>query len=276
MNNVRKYIDHYYRGKLGKVFACCCWFGCHFLYILQEYRKKKDAAALIVLQISELKNRITEFQTYIYDSGINDKNFYESLPCIKINYWENYKHLFVNEIDVNSYNSIEKFYKYVEIIQEQQDLVKNLLKDYFVHKQKIINDVRMKFIEDTLKEVDSTTISPEQYDELMQQIPVPSESEQAKQTFSSILRQWQQQNPDFDMQRFWKIYASKNEKLINVINQNTLAIYIPLQVVDTLKIILKQYSSLEIVAQEGYKELSNLAGITKTRWRIVTFFKWIL
>ena len=134
----------------------------------------------------------------------------------------------------------------------------------------------MKFIEDTLKEVDSTTISPEQYDELMQQIPVPSESEQAKQTFSSILRQWQQQNPDFDMQRFWKIYASKNEKLINVINQNTLAIYIPLQVVDTLKIILKQYSSLEIVAQEGYKELSNLASITKTRWRIVTFFKWIL
>lgn len=247
-----------------------------FLYILQEYRKKKDAAALIVLQISELKNRITEFQTYIYDSRINDKNFYESLPCIKINYWENYKHLFVNEIDVNSYNSIEKFYKYVEIIQEQQDLVKNLLKDYFVHKQKIINDARMKFIEETLKEVDSTTISPEQYDELMQQIPVPSESEQAKQTFSSILRQWQQQNPNIDMQRFWKIYAGKNERLINVTNQNTLAICIPLQVVETLKIILKQYSSLEIVAQEGYKELSNLASITKTRWRIVTFFKWIL
>lgn len=247
-----------------------------FLYILQEYRKKKDAAALIVLQISELKNRIMEFQPYIYDSWISDKNFYESLPFIKINYWENYKHLFVNEIDVNSYNSIEKFYKYVEIIQEQQDLVKNLLKDYFLHKQKIINDARMKFIEDTLKEVDSTAISPDQYDELMQQIPVPSESEQAKQTFSSILRQWQQQNPNIDMQRFWKIYASKNERLINVINQNTLAIYIPLQVVETLKIILKQYSSLEIVAQEGYKELSNLAGITKTRWRIVTFFKWIL
>ena len=245
-----------------------------FLYILQEYRKKKDAAALIVLQISELKNRITEFQTYIYDSRINDKNFYESLPCIKINYWENYKHLFVNEIDVNSYNSIEKFYKYVEIIQEQQDLVKNLLKDYFVHKQKIINDARMKFIEDMLKEVDSTAISTEQYDKPMQQIPVSSE--QAKQTCSSISRKLQQQNPNIDMQRFLKIYAGKNERLINVMNQNTLAICIPLQVVETLKIILKQYSSLEIVAQEGYKELSNLAGITKTRWRIVTFFKWIL
>ena len=90
------------------------------------------------------------------------------------------------------------------------------------------------------------------------------------------MRQLQQQNPNIDMQRFWKIYANKNEWLINVINQNALSICIPLQVVETLKIILKQYSSLEIVAQEGYKELSNLAGITKTRGRIVTFFKWIL
>ena len=247
-----------------------------FLYILQEYRKKKDAAALIVLQISELKNRITEFQPYIYDSGINDKNFYESLPFIKTNYWENYKHLFVNEIDVNSYNSIEKFYKYVEIIQEQQDLVKNLLKDYFFHRQKIINDARMKFIENTLKEVDSTAISSKQYDELLKHLPLSPENEQTKQIFSLILRQLQQQNPNIDMQRFWKIYANKNEWLINVTNQNALSICIPLQVVETLKIILKQYSSLEIVAQEGYKELSNLAGITKTRVGIVTFFKWIL
>lgn len=154
-----------------------------FLYILQEYRKKKDADALIVLQISELKNRITEFQPYIYDSGINDKNFYESLPFIKTNYWENYKHLFVNEIDVNSYNSIEKFYKYVEIIQEQQDLVKNLLKDYFFHKQKIINDARMKFIENTLKEVDSTAISSKQYDELLKHLPLSPENEQTKHFF---------------------------------------------------------------------------------------------
>lgn len=134
----------------------------------------------------------------------------------------------------------------------------------------------MKFIENTLKEVDSTAISSKQYDELLKHLPLSPENEQTKQIFSLSLRQLQQQNPNIDMQRFWKIYANKNEWLINVINQNALSICIPLQVVETLKIILKQYSSLEIVAQEGYKELSNLAGITKTRGRIVTFFKWIL
>ena len=33
---------------------------------------------------------------------------------------------------------------------------------------------------------------------------------------------------------------------------------------------------MNIEAQEGYRELSNLAGITKTKWRIFTFFRWIL
>lgn len=49
-------------------------------YILQERKKKIDAASLIVLQIDEFQERLREISTFIVDGQLNETAFYESLP----------------------------------------------------------------------------------------------------------------------------------------------------------------------------------------------------
>lgn len=250
-----------------------------YVYVVQEYRKKKDAAALIILQIIELQDKLVEFRTYITNSDINSKEIYESLPFMKINYWEKYKHMFVNKIDNRSYEVFDKFYQYVEMIQEQQNVAKNLIKDYFVQKQRQINDARIKCILEICDKVESTSLSQEQISDIANKTPTPPVDDiQLKQALSSILRQMQLQfrSTNYDYERFWKIYNPKNQWLINVTNQNALAMCIPVQIPDSINTVLKKYELINIESQEGYRELSNLAGITKTSKRIFTFFKWIL
>ena len=48
-------------------------------YILQERKKKIDAASLIVLQIDEFQERLREISTFIVDGQLNETAFYESL-----------------------------------------------------------------------------------------------------------------------------------------------------------------------------------------------------
>ena len=217
-----------------------------YVYLLQEYRKKKDAAALIISQIDSLQDKIRKMQPYILEQGINEQAFYESLPIIKVNYWEKYKHIFITKLDSKSCKTFDDFYQYVEIIQEQQNLAKVLIRDSFLLRQRILNETEAKYICETFNELGLNTLiaTPEQ-----------------------INLFWQYFNIRYESKRQYFISAINNKKITN---------YVPVQVVETLKSILKQYSLLEVVAQEGYRELSNLAGITKTKWGIFTFFKWIL
>ena len=217
-----------------------------YVYLLQEYRKKKDAAALIISQIDSLQDKIRKMQPYILEQGINEQAFYESLPIIKVNYWEKYKHIFITKLDSKSCKTFDDFYQYVEIIQEQQNLAKVLIRDSFLLRQRILNETEAKYICETFNELGLNTLiaTPEQ-----------------------INLFWQYFNIRYESKRQYFISAINNKKITN---------YVPVQVVETLKSILKQYSLLEVVAQEGYRELSNLAGITKTKWRIFTFFRWIL
>ena len=52
-------------------------------YILQERKKKIDAASLIVLQIDEFQERLREISTFIVDGQLNETAFYESLPLME-------------------------------------------------------------------------------------------------------------------------------------------------------------------------------------------------
>ena len=101
-----------------------------WIYKAQEKSKIQDAASLIVLQIDELQIRMQEIQSYITEQGLNFSAFYESLLLIDTNYWSKYKHLFVRKMDNKSYNNLNKFYQYI-CIQEQQDLLRNLQKNFF-------------------------------------------------------------------------------------------------------------------------------------------------
>ena len=117
-----------------------------WIYKAQEKGKLRDAASLVVLQIDELQKRVQEIQSYITNQGLNLTAFYESLPLIDVNHWKNYKHLFIRRIDNKSYDSINKFYQYVTSMQEQQELIRNLQRNYFFVKQSALCNVEISFI----------------------------------------------------------------------------------------------------------------------------------
>lgn len=83
------------------------------IYKLQECQKLKDAASLIIIQIDDLQERIREIATYINDDKLSETAFYESLPLIDRNFWDEYKHCFLSKMDSQSYSLINTFYKYV-------------------------------------------------------------------------------------------------------------------------------------------------------------------
>lgn len=98
-------------------------------YILQERKKKIDAASLIVLQIDEFQERLREISTFIVDGQLNETAFYESLPLMDTDYWNKYKHYFVRKMDATSYTALNQLYEYVSEIQEQQMLMKAFQKN---------------------------------------------------------------------------------------------------------------------------------------------------
>ena len=101
------------------------------IYILQERRKKIDAASLIVLQIDEIREKLRKISTYIVEGKLNETAFYESLPLMGENYWNKYKHYFVRDMDAMSYSALNQLYNYVSEVQEQQLLMQSLQKNGF-------------------------------------------------------------------------------------------------------------------------------------------------
>jgi|GluameStandDraft_1065615.scaffolds.fasta_scaffold56213_2 hypothetical protein len=110
------------------------------IYGLQERKKRIEAASLIVLQIKEIQENLRMLSTYIRDNKLDFGAFYESLPLMTENYWKQYKHYFIKEIDQKSFSDIDLLYNFVSEIQEQQLLLKQLQKESFsLTQQMLIN-----------------------------------------------------------------------------------------------------------------------------------------
>lgn len=230
-----------------------------WIYKAQEKGKLRDAASLIVLQIDELQKRVSELQSYITDKGLNSAAFYESLPLIDVNYWNKYKHLFIRKMDNKSFDNLNKFYQYVTSMQEQQELMKNLQKQFFFVKQSAISNWEFSFIVETLKEVFATSVSPQQLQSICTSSQVNSEQEQV---IKNLVKQIEQSNPNVDMSRFWGIYQNKRKLLIDITDADSLTAYTPEQISTSLQSLLKQYSLLEISGTEGYNKLRKIAKMT--------------
>lgn len=200
------------------------------IYILQERRKKIDAASLIVLQIDEVQEKLREISTYIVDGKLNETAFYESLPIIEENYWSKYKHYFVKKMDAMSYGSMNQLYDYVLGIQEQQQLMKILQKNGFVLVQSILANLEAQLINFGLNN-----------------------------SYGSIPMAQIWQNPSFDLNQFLNMYWQQDEKIKAIINKGVLTPYIPVQIKISLEKILKEYSMLEIVGTEGYQMLKKFS-----------------
>lgn len=231
-----------------------------WIYKAQERAKIQNAASLIVLQIDELQVRIQEIQSYITEQGLNFSALYESLPLMETNHWDKYKHLFVRKIDNKSYNNFNKFYQYISCIQEQQELLRNLQKNYFFVKQQAISTIEFTYIYETLREVQGSIITPEQSQILFNFMP--NNNETIQKIMSNLLTQLQQRNPNIDIERFWRIYQNNRQLFLSIINENSLTAYTPMQISTTMQAVMKQYSLLEVIGTDGYKKLRKMAHMT--------------
>lgn len=205
------------------------------IYKLQERKKISEAASLIVLQIEELQERVREISTFIENGKLNDINFYESLPLMNENYWDKYKHYFVQEIDASSFTSLNLFYQYIAEIQEQQLLTKNLQKNTFFHTQNLIANIETQFIFNGLNPAINNMYSHFPANNVTSQ-PIPP-------------------NFNFNLTQFTNTFVSQQNNLQDIINQNILLPYIPKQICTSLEKIFKKYSMLEITGSDGYRLL---------------------
>lgn len=206
-------------------------FTAFYVYFRQKYDVKKSAAILIVLQIDESRKRMEEMLSLLTNQNLNSVAIYETLPIIDTNYWERNKHLFVEDIKHNSIETLDKFYKYVVLIQEQQLLIKQQQKQHLLQTQTSLGKGEYQLLIETFGQVTGSTINS---------------------YFSNEL-------PKFDENLFWKIYATKQPLLKNIINNNCFTEYISKQTGSTASTIFKSYSLLEVTGCQGYRKLCEIA-----------------
>lgn len=228
------------------------------IYLLQERRKKIDAASLIVLQIDEVRDKLREISTYIIEGKLNETAFYESLPLMGENYWNKYKHYFVRDMDAMSYGSLNQLYNYVSEVQEQQLLMQSLQKNNFYLTQLILTNLEAQFIYIGLNN-SYGNIAPAQIVATIENMLPPNMLEEEKNNLHILLKRMIEQNPNLDVNQFWNMYWQQEGKLKEIINKGALTSYTPIQIKISLEKILKEYSMLEIVGTEGYQMLKKFS-----------------
>ena len=228
------------------------------IYILQERRKKIDAASLIVLQIDEIRVKLRKISNYIVEGKLNETAFYESLPLMGENYWNKYKHYFVRDMDAMSYSALNQLYNYVSEVQEQQLLMQSLQKNGFYLTQSILANMEAQLINNGLNN-SYGNITPSQIITTIENMFPPNMVEEDKNNLHNILKRMIEQNPNMDSNQFWSMYWQQDGRIKEIINKGALTLYTPIQIQISLEKILKEYSMLEIVGTEGYQMLKKFS-----------------
>ena len=228
------------------------------LYVVQERKRKTEAASLLVLQIDELIDRIREISTYITDGQLNATAFYESLPLFEENYWNKYKHLFVKNMDAAEYSTLNTFYNYASEIQEQHQLMKNLQRNGFFQTQGAYTQLEVQSI---LRDLDILNSLPnaQSISKAIRETLPPNTSEEDKKTLNSIVQQVLTANPQFDMSQFWATYNLHRGQIHDVLNQGALTYYVPKQIGLSLEKSIQGAMNLGIAGRDGYRALKKFS-----------------
>ena len=229
------------------------------IYVLQERRKVTEAASLIVLQIDEIQDRIKEIQSYIVDGQLNNTAFYESQILLEEDYWKRSKHYFVKRMDSKSFRTINNLYDCAAEIRDQQQLMKSLQKNHFYIIQKTLSDLETNYIANGLKNKDDVPkILHQVTDAIVKTMPQDLELAQ-KEAVEKFIHMGTDSNGNTDFSLFWKDYNKNRNNIINVINQNALTSYIPLQIRSSIEKAINQYVLLEVTGCDGYRMLKKVA-----------------
>ena len=124
------------------------------IYILQNRTTKINAAKIIVLQIMDIQLKLNEFDMFIIGKSMNTVGIYESTPIIMDNQWDKYKQILVKKISSDDYREIENFYQIAEVVNAEQETIKQLEKESFYIKQKMMYSWECEVIKEILKDQD--------------------------------------------------------------------------------------------------------------------------
>lgn len=229
------------------------------IYFLQEREKRREAAALIYLQINEIQKGIEEISSYIIQGQLNATAFYESLPLIEENYWSKYKHYFVNRIDGKSFESINKLYKYALELQEQQSLMKNMQKNTFFITQNLMANIESQYLLEGLK--DKSNLDLNELATFLDKTSPQSVTKEEKENVLNLFGQNGKEISSKDWDLFWKKYNQQREELKYTINSKAFDEYIPVQIRISLEKIIKQYMFLNIDALTGYAKIKKISKL---------------
>lgn len=203
------------------------------LYVYQERKKVAEAASLITTQIEELHSHLREISSYVDGPNIDFGSFYSSQPIFRTNYWDQYKHYFIREIDPFSFNTIEDFYKCASQALEQQEFMKGLQKTGFFNLQQALismeSQVILKLIDDKIH---------------------LSNQEPSKNSLTTI--------QDIDEQ-ISKDYLLMKDLLIRRFNNDKIDTYIPMQIGVTFKRIAQDYNSSPVLSCSGFTRLKKIS-----------------
>lgn len=229
------------------------------VYFWQNKNKERDAAALVVTQIEEIKEKILSINNISANNIINEKAFYETLDIITDNQWEKYRHLFVKKIDPHSFKTISKFYECILSIREQLLFAKNLQLQQYYNIQGMLDTDCNNFLIETLNSVISNPNMVALREDMLKKETKNEDEEKSKKIQIGILDELIQANPNYDLNNFWKIYNTKKSLLKDIVNSSPFINYIPLQISQTLNEQLKNINAIEIIGCDGFRELKKIA-----------------
>ena len=197
-----------------------------------------------MLQVEDIQKRIREIGSFIVEGQLNFTAFYESQMLFKTDYWNEYKHYFIRKMDAFSFSTFDEFYNCASGILEQQQLMKNLQKNFFFLTQQMIMQMETNTVMQALPFVE-------------QKINMESEKGAA---LEDMIKQAASSNSDIDWKEFWSFYGKRKENIYSVINQKALTDYTPMQIRITLDNALKRSNSIQIIGCEGYRKLKKIAN----------------
>ena len=96
------------------------------IYFANKREKRKNAVAILTLQIREIEKNI-EFllSEGIVEGIIQPRSLHYSVLIYDVDNWSKYSHLIVGKISQLSFEAIDSFFKTAQQIREQQILIKN-------------------------------------------------------------------------------------------------------------------------------------------------------
>ncbi|HCY44202.1 MAG TPA: hypothetical protein DHU33_02110 [Firmicutes bacterium] len=229
-----------------------------FTYFVEKRNRQIDYASLIVMQIEDLKNKISNIKEMVSNNLINEKSIYESLDLIVDNQWEKYKHLFIKKIDSNSFKTINSFYEAILEVREQLQFVKLLQHTHYIDIQNMLDSNCNAILLETIRKYENADLNGELHDSLAS-LPESQEKDFAKKFINRILVA----NPNINYEMMLNEYNSKKQLLISVIDSSPYKGYIPIQVSETINKMLKKLDTIEIIGCSGFHKLQKIARIKK-------------